>query len=154
MAVYAKTAKGVELMEKQTHSLPRRTWQVFITIDGKRDTAELEKMFPGDTLASALDVLGSEGLIRPVAGAAAASMSAAQTSADGETLLNARNLMVNTTLSFAGHVAGPLIQRLKEAATLAELRGMREEWRKTVAMNPMALMHLRTIDKQLDKLFA
>ena len=153
MAVYAKTTKGVQLMERQVHSLPRRTWQVFLTLDGKRDTAELEKMFPGDTLANALETLAAEGLIRPVAQAAPVPRSVT-TPADAKSLLNARNLMVNTTLSFAGHVAGPLAQRLKDAATLDELGGIRDEWRRTVAMNPMALMHLRTIDKQLDKPFA
>lgn len=155
MAVLAKTAKGNELMETRTHSLPRRTWQVFITIDGKRDLAELEKIFPGETLTAALATLRAEGLVQTVVGTAATRAAAGTVpvaAVDDESLDNARKLMINAALSFAGHIAGPLIEKLRAAATLDDLRGMREEWRKTVALNPMAMTHLRAIDRQLDKL--
>jgi hypothetical protein len=125
---------------------------VFITIDGKRDTTELAKMFPEETLAAALDMLSTEALIQPVIARAAPLPSPAPV--NEESFRNARNLMVNTTLSFAGHVAGPLVRKLKNTSSLDELRAMREEWHKTVALNPMATMQLRTLEKHLDKLFA
>lgn len=162
MAVYAKTPKGLEAMETRVLPLPRRAWQLLIMIDGKQDSAIFGKAFPGDTLEMLITLLLAGGLIEqrsdsPIDAAPAfvadPSVSAAATRDAEDSINNIRKLMINTTLSFAGHVGGPLVQKVRDASSLDDLRGLRPEWHKTVAQNPMAIMQLQTLEKHLDKLF-
>lgn len=165
MPVYTKTPKGVDAVEKRTPPLPLRARQVLIMIDGQRDTAMLSQMFPGDALHGVLESLLADGLIDAGSGGAAAVAPAASAAAPAGTaaatvggvedphLAHARKLMVNLTQSFAGHVGGDLVRRLREASSVAALEALRTEWHKLVAQNPMALDHLRSVEKQLEKHF-
>lgn len=160
MAIYCKTPLGVDAIEKRTPPLPLRNRQILIMLDGRRDAAELEKAFGAEAVAAVLQALLDAGLIEtgtapsPAAEPSPITASAPALSAEDEArLVNARNLMVNSTLSFAGNVGKPLAQRLRDATTLAELQALRDEWHRMIAQNPMALSHLQTIEKQLGRLF-
>ena len=73
-----KTPKGIEEVERKTHGLPLKARQVLIMVDGRRDVAALETIFPPGTVVEVLADLLANGFVReleprpPASGAAPA----------------------------------------------------------------------------------
>ncbi len=61
--VCAKTAKGEEEIERRTHGLPPRLRQMLILMDGRRDTAALQTVFPPELVPSLMQHLLDGGFV-------------------------------------------------------------------------------------------
>jgi hypothetical protein len=161
-----KTPKGIEAVEKRAHNLPMRARQILIMIDGKRDSAMLATMFPGDALDGILDQLLADGFITPlkvvkaeVQKAATEKTPAAPPSPpppadEGERYQMARNFMINTTNTFIGISASSLIERMEHAKNLEELRHHYTEWRDTIRLSSAGRARLPEFEKQLAALLS
>ena len=63
-AVYVKTPKGIEEVERKTHGLALKPRQVLIMTDGKRDVAALQEIFPPDMVPGIVNELLAGGFVR------------------------------------------------------------------------------------------
>lgn len=147
MPAYAKTRKGLEEMEVRRGALGPRARRLLILADGKRDSAELQRMLPDPAFAETLAELEREGYIEVVAGAAPqeSASSAAPAPATPTRPADvpedpaarhqmARNFMLNTLKTFSGPYAKlSLMERIDASRDSAELRLLLEDWMK--AMN-------------------
>ncbi|NMG67425.1 hypothetical protein GPA19_21005 [Azoarcus indigens] len=147
MPAYAKTRKGLEEMEVRRGALGPRARRLLILADGKRDSAELQRMLPDPAFAETLAELEREGYIEAVAGALAQETAAPAVPAPSASARPAevpqdpvvrhqmaRNFMLNTLKTFSGPYAKlSLMERIDASRDGAELRLLLEDWMK--AMN-------------------
>lgn len=152
-AVFAKTERGLsEISTKAGGLTPPMRW-VLLLVDGKRTVSDLRALRPSDDMRRTLGMLEEDGYITLVddeytapAPAAKKAASPAPVSApasiftpvpdpiDATRLLHSRNFMANTLKTFIGMVGiSSLLDRIEEAKTHTELRGIFDEWYHTIA---------------------
>ena len=61
--VCAKTAKGQEEIERRTHGLSPRLRQMLILMDGRRDSAALQTVFPPELVPALMQQLLEGGFV-------------------------------------------------------------------------------------------
>jgi hypothetical protein len=156
-AVFAKTPKGIEEIEKRTFGLHPRTRQVLIVVDGKRDRSAITDMLSttGPDLDLVLTQLLKDGFLsllnhqteaavapKPVATPTMATPAAAAPSKSGdinipsdpqERLKLARTFMINTTETFVGVFGSGLVKQLQQAKGLDDFRELVKTWEDAIA---------------------
>lgn len=149
--VCVKTPKGIEEVERKTQGLALKARQVLIMIDGKRDLATLQGIFPPEMVPPILDQLLGEGFIRaldpPAPPPAAARGPVA--SNDDERYAMARNFMLNTTSAFLGVVGSSLTAKIEAAGDLGALAALYGEWHDALALTPEGKKRLPDLDTQI-----
>ena len=152
MSIYIKTPKGIEEVERKAHGLAPKARRVLITIDGKRDRAGLEAIFPPAVLGPVLDDLVAQGLIREVAGEPATGPAVAPAAAGVASqpafvptagplsrlpigsFLAAQKAAITTALYEAlGPDAEPLIIKVEKARSLQDLAALASSFEELVA---------------------
>lgn len=159
---YVKTPKGIEEVERKCHGLALKTRQVLIMVDGKRDLAALQGIFPPEMVSPVLAELLSGEFIRelePPAPVVAEikpqkeAVNRVPTAAnDEERLALARNFMVNTTSAFLGMSGSSLIEKLERAVDLSALAPLYYAWHDAMALTGEGKKRLPELDQQLLKL--
>lgn len=152
--ICVKTPKGLEEVERRTQGLPLKARQVLIMVDGRRDLAALQGIFPPETVRPILDQLLGEGFIRgldppPAAPAPAPVRPVPVAANDAERFDLARNFMRNTTATFLGVVGSSLTGKIEGAADLAALGGLYGEWHDALAISADGRKRLPELGAQL-----
>lgn len=155
-----KTPKGIEEVERRAHGLALKARQVLIMIDGKRDLAALEGIFPPAMLPPILDELLAGGFIRelerpkpvepPPAAKAAPAVPVAGN--DEERYALARNFMLNTVSAFVGMAGSSLTNKIEQTMDLEALAPLYNEWRDAIALSGDGKKRLAELEAQLQKL--
>lgn len=155
-----KTPKGIEEVERKVHGLALKSRQVLIMIDGKRDLAALQEIFPPAMVPGIIDELLSGGFIReleppkpPVEPPPAKPATRVPTAGnDEERYTMARNFMVNTVSSFVGLAGSSLIDKIEQSIDLEALAPLYHEWRDAIALSGDGKKRLFELEAQLIKL--
>lgn len=158
---YVKTPKGIEEVERKAHGLTPKSRQVLIMINGKRDLADLQGIFPPEMVPPILAELISGDFVReleppppepppPPPTSKAATVPVAGN--DEERYQLARNFMINTTTAFLGMSGSALISRIEQTGDLASLNALYHEWHDSLALTADGKKRLPELDQQLLKL--
>ena len=158
-----KTPKGLEEVERKVHGLPLKSRQVLIMIDGKRDLAALQDIFPPAIVPGILEDLLNGGFIRelepppppkesspPPQPKPAARVPMA--SNDEERFTLARNFMMNTVSAFVGLAGSSLIAKIEQAMDFEGLMPLYYEWYDAVGLTKDGKKRLPELEAQLLKL--
>lgn len=155
-AAYVKTPKGLEEIERKTHGLHLKARQVLIMIDGKRDMAALQGIFPPDMVPPILDELVAEGYIRvldkPKAAAPVAPAQAPRPVADldGEDPFQlSQTFMINIARKILGIAGDAIIAKVDASNNLDALRALYPEWRKAITQSPDGVMRIKEFEFKL-----
>lgn len=167
LTCYAKTPEGMNAVRDRTHGLGPRARQLLIMMDGKRDVASLQLIFPSDVLPGLLAQLVNAGLVRLVPQQA---QSAAQEAAvtvpatmpaplstiagglgDEDPFELGQTFMINLAKRILGVAGDPIIARMRAANDVAGLRALYPEWRSTIKQAPDGLLRLKELEKKLSK---
>lgn len=156
-----KTPKGIEEVERKVHGLPLKSRQVLIMVDGKRDLAALQGIFPPEMVPGILEDLLAGGFIRelevpkpvdppkPVVKPAPRVPVAGN---DEERYAMARNFMLNTTSAFVGMAGSSLIDKIEQTMDLDGLGPLYYEWHAAIGLTGDGKKRLPELDQQLLKL--
>ena len=155
-----KTPKGIEEVERKVHGLALKSRQVLIMVDGKRDLAALQGIFPPAMVPGILDELLNGEFIRaleppkpvapppppkPVAKTPVASN-------DAERFTMARNFMLNTTSAFVGMAGSSLSGKIEQTMDIEALTLLYHDWRDAIALSGDGKKRLPELEAQLLKL--
>lgn len=167
----AKTAKGQDEIERRIHGLSPRLRQMLILMDGRRDTAALQTVFPAELVPGLMQQLLDGGFVaelnpapadavtaKPVA-AAPAWTTAVSTPAplagfaagEEDPFTLGQTFMINLAKRILGVAGDGIIAKLKATHDTAGLRGLYLEWRNTIKQAPDGLLRLRELEKKLGK---
>lgn len=158
---YVKTPKGIEEVERKAHGLTPKSRQVLIMINGKRDLADLQGIFPPEMVPPILAELIAGEFVRelePPPPEPAPAPPAAKTATvpvagnDEERYQLARNFMINTTSAFIGMSGSALIERVEHTGDLAGLSALYHDWHDSIALTGDGKKRLPELDQQLLKL--
>lgn len=169
-AMFAKTPKGVDEVQKRLYGLGPRIRQLLIMIDGKRDVSALLAIFPPDLVPAMLAQLTDGGFVRQVLPAPATTAHARAVSAslpDGpagndsgwaglgggeeDPFELGQMFMVNLAKRILGIAGDPIIARLRATHDVYGLRSLYLEWRTTIKQAPDGLLRLKELEKKLSK---
>lgn len=154
-AIYVKTPKGIEEIERKTHGLHLKARQVLIMIDGKRDQVALEGIFPPEMVPAVLEELLANGYVRvldrPKAPPPPTAVKAAPTAQlDGEDPFElSRTFMINIARKILGIAGDDIVAKIDAAPTIDALRGLFPAWRKAVVQSPDGLMRIKEFEFKL-----
>lgn len=141
--VFAKTALGLDEINRRGGGLTPRQRRVLILIDGRRSVAELRELVQSDDLQHTLGLLEETGYVElaatlDVTGAAAPAFGELPSitafgplpaELDPLRLQQARNFMANTIKAFVGALgASSLLLRIEGAVDHQGLRLLFDEW--------------------------
>ena len=159
---WVKTPKGIEEVERKTQGLALKSRQILIMIDGKRDMAALQGIFPPDMVAPILDELITGGFIRMLEPPAPATPPPVEKPAprqgppvasnDYERYQMARNFMLNTASAFLGIAGSSLSSKIEMAMDLDALGALYSDWHNAIALTPDGKKRLPELDQQILKL--
>ena len=154
-----KTPKGIEEVERKVHGLALKSRQVLIMIDGKRDLAALQGIFPPVMVPGILDELLNGGFIRELEQPkpltpppAKPAVQIPTASNDAERFSMARNFMLNTVSSFVGFAGSSLISKIEQTMDLDALAALFHDWRDAIALSGDGKKRLSELEAQLLKL--
>lgn len=156
-----KTPKGIEEVERKAHGLALKSRQVLIMIDGKRDLAALQDIFPPAMLPPILDELLAGGFIRelerpkpvePPPAPAKPAPAVPVAANDEERYALARNFMLNTVSAFVGMAGSSLTNKIEQTMDLEALAPLQDEWRAAIALSRDGKKRLAELEAQLQKL--
>jgi len=155
-----KTPKGIEEVERKVHGLPLKARQVLIMIDGKRDLAALQGIFPPEMVPGILDDLLKDEFIRALDPPKAAEpppppkpvKQVPVAGNDEERYQLARNFMINTTTAFVGMAGSSLIEKIEQASNLVRLGKLYKAWHDAIGLTGDGKKRLPELDQQLLKL--
>ena len=167
--IYAKTAKGVEEINKRSHGLSPRARQALIMLDGKRSIDDVMEMLPGKETLELLDDLFGNGFIeaqqeappakapqtKPVAPKPAAAKSVAQVElpqSEAERLQIAKNFMRNTVQTFLGGMGSGFISHIEKCNSIEELRRNFGPWKEAIELSRDGRKQLLDLEYRLMKL--
>ncbi len=167
--IYAKTAKGVEEINKRSHGLSPRARQALIMLDGKRSIDDVMEMLPGNETLELLDDLFAKGFIepqqeappakapqtKPVAPKPAAAKPAAQVElpqSEAERLQIAKNFMRNTVQTFLGGMGSGFISHIDKCNSIDELRRNFGPWKEAIELSRDGRKQLLDLEYRLMKL--
>jgi hypothetical protein len=153
-ASFVKTPKGIEEIERKTHGLHLKARQVLIMIDGKRDQAALEGIFPPEMVPAVLEELLANGYVRlldrpkPPPSPVAKAVPTAQL--DGEDPFDlSRTFMINIARKILGIAGNDIVAKIDDAPNIEALRALFPEWRKAVVQSPDGLMRIKEFEFKL-----
>ena len=150
---YVKTPKGIEEIERKTQGLHLKARQVLIMIDGKRDIAALEGIFPPDMVPSVLEELLADGYVRELARpkpAAPAPAPRPTAQLDGEDPFDlSQTFMINIARKILGIAGDEIVAKVEAARDLDTLRGLFPAWRKAVTQAPDGVMRIKEFEFKL-----
>jgi hypothetical protein len=166
--ICVKSPKGQDEIERRTYRLTPRLRQLLIMMDGRRDMAALQTVFPPDLVPGLMQQLLDQGFIIELATApatvAAPSMPpsrlASQTApaplgggATGEEdpFLLGQTFMVNLASRILGIAGNGIVAKLRLAHDVEGLRALYWEWRNTIKQAPDGLLRLKELEKKLSK---
>lgn len=165
--VCAKTPKGQEEVERRAHGLSPRLRQMLIMIDGRRDLAALQAVFPPDLVPGLVQQLVDGGFVRiqevvptapparpvpPRAAPASAPAPLAGVAAGEEDPFElAQTFMINLARRILGIAGDGIVAKLRQAQDIDGLRALYLEWRNTIKQAPDGLLRLRELEKKLSK---
>lgn len=155
-----KTPKGIEEVERKVHGLALKSRQVLIMIDGKRDLAALQGIFPPAMVPGILDELLNGGFVReleppkpaPPPPPAKPVSRVPTASNDEERFTMARNFMLNTTSAFVGMAGSSLIGKIEQAMSIEALAPLYHDWRAAIALSGDGKKRLPELEAQLGNL--
>lgn len=148
-STYVKTPKGIEEVERKVHGLALKSRQVLIMIDGKRDLAVLQGIFPPEMVPGILDELIAGGYIRELDRPKPAS-AATGAGVDGEDpFVLSQTFMINIAKRILGIAGDPVIAKLKSANDLDALRALFPEWRNAIKQSPDGLQRMKELETKL-----
>lgn len=149
--LFVKTPKGIEEVEQKIHGLALKARQVLIMIDGKRDRAALQSIFPPEMVPSILGELIDGGFIRPLDRPKPKPVVQAEVGEEEDPFLLAQTFMVNIAKRVLGIAADGIIAKLKAAKTPEDLRGLFAEWRRALTQAPDGLARIKEFETKLFK---
>ena len=165
--VCAKTPKGQEEVERRTHGLSPRLRQMLIMMDGRRDTAALQAVFPPDLVPSLMQQLIDGGFVSALVSCAAAPVVApspapaalptAPAPLDGvaageeDPFELGQTFMINLARRILGIASDGIVAKLLLAHDVDGLRALYLEWRNTIKQAPDGLLRLKELEKKLSK---
>lgn len=148
-----KTPKGIEEVERKTQGLALKSRQVLIMVDGRRDLAALQEIFPPAMVPGILDELLKGGFIRVLEAPKPAPSPTAKrvptASNDEERFTMARNFMLNTVSSFVGMAGSSLIDKIEREMDLDGLAPLYHDWRDAIALSSDGKKRLFELEAQL-----
>lgn len=145
---YVKTPKGIEEVERKAHGLPLKARQVLIMLDGKRDLAALQQMFPPDSVPGLLAELLAGGFARELE---APRQPVVATGDDEDPFVLAQTYMINIARKILGIAGKEVIARLQAAADRDALRALYPEWRAALRQSPDGVMRMKEFDYKLSQ---
>lgn len=147
--ICVKTPKGIEEVERKVHGLALKPRQVLIMIDGKRDLAALQGIFPPATVPGILDDLKAGGFIRELERPKAPTPQPASLKDDNDPFVLSQTFMVNIAKKFLGVAGDSIAAKLKSAPNIESLRALFPEWRTAVKQNPDGLQRMKEFEAKL-----
>jgi len=166
-SVCVKSAKGQEEIERRTHGLTPRLRQMLIMMDGRRDMATLQNVFPAELVPGLMQQLLDGGFVTELSAApavVAAPVPAAQpmpatapaplggtNAGEEDPFLLGQTFMINLAKRILGIAGDGIIAKLREAKDIEGLRALYMEWRNTIKQAPDGLLRLRELEKKLGK---
>ncbi len=167
--VCVKSPKGQDEIERRTHGLTPRLRQMLIMMDGRRDLAALQTVFPAELVPGLMQqLLDGEFVIelaaepavlavpapavQPRAAPLTAPASPGGTYAGEEAPFQlGQTLMINLAKRILGIASDGLIAKLKAAQDIDGLRALHLEWRNSIKQAPDGLLRLSELEKKLSK---
>ena len=151
-AVWVKTAKGKDEVERKTYGLAFKLRQALIMVDGKRDLAALQGILPPETVPDTIAELLKDGFIGAVeVQAPPAPASAAPADPNEDPFMLGQTFMVNMVKRILGVAGDAVILKLKAAPDVPALRALIPEWRSAIRQAPDGLQRLKELEKKLAK---
>jgi hypothetical protein len=165
--VCAKTPKGQEEIERRAHGLSPRVRQMLIMIDGRRDMAALQAVFPPDLVPGLVQQLIDGGFVHmqeqapvpppatqippraPLPSAPAPLAGVAAGEEDPFEL--GQTFMINLARRILGIAGDGIVGKLRLAQDIDGLRALYVEWRNTIKQAPDGLLRLKELEKKLSK---
>lgn len=148
-STYVKTPKGIEEVERKVHGLALKSRQVLIMIDGKRDLAVLQGIFPPEMVPGILDELIAGGFIRELEKPKPAPAATGRGLDEEDPFVLAQTFMINIAKRILGIAGDAVIAKLKSANDLDALRALFPEWRTAIKQNPDGLQRLKEFETKL-----
>jgi len=167
--VCVKSPKGQDEIERRTHGLTPRLRQMLIMIDGRRDMAALQTVFPPELVAGLMQQLLDSGFVTELAYAPAMAVAPAPaappraapqtapaplgepTAGKEDPFLLGQTFMINLAKRILGIAGDGIVAKLRAAQDIEGLRALYMEWRNTIKQAPDGLLRLRELEKKLSK---
>lgn len=170
--VCAKTLKGQQAIERRLHGLSPRLRQMLIMMDGHRDAAALQAVFPADLVPGLVQQLIDGGFVisldvaaaapvAPTLAAPAATTGSAPPSAaaplaevaagEEDPFELGQTFMINLAKRILGIAGDGIITKLRQAQDIDGLRALYIEWRNTIKQAPDGLLRLKELEMKLSK---
>ncbi len=162
--VCVKLPKGHEEIERRTQRLAPRLRQMLIMMDGQRDMAALQSVFPPELVAGLMQQLLDGGFVAELAAAPAAAVAPAPAAPQtapaplGGTVAGeedpfqlGQTFMINLAKRILGIAGDAIIAKLQATQDIEGLRGLYMEWRSTIKQAPDGLLRLKELEKKLSK---
>lgn len=148
-STYVKTPKGIEEVERKVHGLALKSRQVLIMIDGKRDFAVLQGIFPPEMVPGILDELIAGGYIRELEKPKPAPAATGAGGDEEDPFILSQTFMINIAKRLLGIAGDGVIAKLKSANDLDALRALFPEWRNAIKQNPDGLQRMKEFETKL-----
>ena len=167
--ICVKSPKGQEEIERRTYRLTPRLRQMLIMMDGRRDLAALQTVFPPDLVPGLVQQLLDSGFVTeltqapapaPASASAPPPRVAPQTApvplggsvaGDEDPFLLGQTFMINLAKRILGVAGDGIIAKLKATQDIEGLRALYMEWRHTIKQAPDGLLRLKELEKKLSK---
>lgn len=146
-AIYVKTPKGIDEVERKTTGLALKPRQVLIMIDGKRDLEVLQGIFPPEMVPPILEELLAGGFIRELE----RPKHPPPQSDEEDPYVLAQTFMINIAGKMLGIAGDNIIAQLRAAPDMESLRGLYPAWRSAVKENPDGLARMKEFENKLFK---
>ena len=168
--VCVKSPKGQHEIEHRTHGLTPRMRQMLIMMDGRRDMAALQTVFPPELVPGLMQQLLDSGFVTELAAAPAAAVAPATAAVapravqqvaraplgesvvgEEDPFLLGQTFMINLAKRILGIAGDGIIAKLRAAQNIEDLRALYMEWRNTIKQAPDGLLRLKELEKKLSK---
>ena len=138
-AVFRKTAKGVEEIDKRTHRLGIKLRMALVLVNGQRDAAEIIVDVRDNGEAMLAELLAG-GFIEPASGAPAVSATASPSAASAVAfgaldLKTAQRKAVKAIEELLGPEGESIALKIERCKTVAEFQGVLEKTRDLIRMS-------------------
>lgn len=145
---WVKTPKGIEEVESKVHGLALKARQVLIMIDGKRDLAALQGIFPPEMVPGIIDELTAGAFIRELEKPKPA---AAVLPPEEDAFVLGQTFMINIAKKVLGIAGDGVIAKLKKAEDVEQLHALFPEWRNAIKQNPDGLFRMKEYENKLSQ---
>lgn len=166
--VCVKSAKGQEEIERRCYGLTPRLRQLLIMMDGRRDMAALQTVFPPDLVPGLMQQLLDQGFVTELATAPATATAPStppprpashtapaplggSASEEEDPFQLGQTFMINLASRILGIAGSGIIAKLRATHDVEGLRALYWEWRNTIKQAPDGLLRLKELEKKLSK---